>query len=114
MVMRCNNMWGDTNAEADQAGKATQDSSSVSRADPSQTMSDLVDRNGREALLRGKINSGESLRLSGTAKGDVKLSNSGGSLILYDQHGCVVDHVTWSRPEVRRLGEDVAFMFDHG
>lgn len=74
----------------------------------------LVDGKGRETVVQDSINAGESLRLKGRAKGKVKLNNTGGSLILFDQHHCVIDHVTWSKPEIRRLGEGVAFMFDHG
>lgn len=42
----------------------------------------LVDGKGREAILKGTINSGESIRLKGAKKGKVLLSNSGGSLML--------------------------------
>jgi len=33
--------------------------------------------------------------------------------MLYDNHGCVIDHVTWSKQEIKRLDEGIAFMFDH-
>ncbi len=74
----------------------------------------LVDGQGREAVLDDSINAGESLCLRGRDKGTIKLSNTGGSLMLFDQHRCVVDHVSWSEPEIQRLDEGVAFMFDHG
>ncbi len=74
----------------------------------------LVDGQGREVVLQHSINAGESLRLKGPDRGKIRLSNAGGSLVLFDQHDCIIDHVTWSRPEVRRLGDGVAFMFDHG
>ena len=74
----------------------------------------LVDGKGREALLKGSIGSGESIVFKGTAKGKVKLANTGGSLMLFDDHGCVIDHVTWSGPQIKRLEEGVAFLFDSG
>lgn len=74
----------------------------------------LVDGHGRKATLTGSINSGESVRLKGKDKGKVQLSNAGGSLMLFDQHGCLIDHVTWSKPQIDRLGEGVAFLFDNG
>lgn len=72
----------------------------------------LVDGQGREGALSGSIGSGESARLKGSGKGKVKLSNSGGSLILYDNHGCLIDHVTWSRQQVARLDEGIALLFE--
>ncbi|MFT5197972.1 MAG: hypothetical protein ACI87O_000620 [Planctomycetota bacterium] len=42
----------------------------------------LVDGQGREARLDASIGAGESLRLHGRSQGKVKLSNSGGSLML--------------------------------
>ena len=72
----------------------------------------LVDGQGRHVDLEGPVGSGESVKLRGRAKGRIKLANAGGSLMLFDNHGCVVDHVTWSRPQVRRVPEGVAFMFD--
>ncbi len=74
----------------------------------------LVDGYGREGLLNGSISSGESIRLKGTSKGKIKLSNSGGGLMLYDKEGCVIDHVTWSKKQVGRIVEGFAFMFDTG
>ncbi|MCZ6618469.1 MAG: DNA/RNA non-specific endonuclease [Gammaproteobacteria bacterium] len=72
----------------------------------------LIDGKGRVAELTDSIGSGESKRLKGRALGKVRLSNSGGSLALQDSHGCLIDHVTWSRPQIRRLEEGVAFLFD--
>ena len=74
----------------------------------------LVDGQGREARLRGKIKSGESKTLAGTSKGDIKLPNRGGSLILYDEHNCIIDHVTWTKHDLNRVQEDVAYMFERG
>ena len=72
----------------------------------------LVDGKGREALLSDSIGSGESLRLKGNAMGKIKLSNSGGSLMLYDNHGQVIDHVTWSKQNIARQEEGVAYLFE--
>lgn len=74
----------------------------------------LVDGIGREATLDGAVLSGESLKLKGRAKGKVKLANAGGSLMLYDEHGCVIDHVSWSKHDLAKIGEGVAYMFERG
>jgi endonuclease G len=73
----------------------------------------LVDGKGRKATLIGSINSGESLRLKGKDKGKVQLSNKGGSLMLHDNHGRLIDHVTWSKKQIHRLDEGVAFLFEN-
>jgi endonuclease G len=73
----------------------------------------LVDGQGRKATLSGSIGSGESIRLKGPGKGKILLSNAGGSLTLYDKHGCLIDHATWSASQVRRMAEDVALVFDN-
>jgi endonuclease G len=75
---------------------------------------ELVDGQGRKVTLDGSINSGESLRLKGSKKGSVKLPNAGGSLMLFDRHGCVVDHVTWSKHDMRRIDEGIAYIFERG
>ena len=72
----------------------------------------LVDGQGRESLLTGSIELGESLCLRGRGIGKIKLANKGGSLMLYDNHGCLIDHVTWSKPKLARLDEGIAFLFD--
>jgi endonuclease G len=71
----------------------------------------IIDGHGRKAPLAGSIKSGESLRLKGKDKGKVKLGNVEGSLMLYDDHGCLIDHVTWSKKQIDRLEEGVAFLF---
>jgi endonuclease G, mitochondrial len=73
----------------------------------------LVDGKGREALLDGNINSGESIRLKGTKKGKVLLSNSGGSLMLYDNHNCLVDYANWSKHQIDILEEGIALVFEN-
>lgn len=72
----------------------------------------LVDGQGRTGLLSGSIDSGESIKLKGKRKGNVLLSNNGGSMMLYNKDDCMVDHVTWSKKQVRRTDKDVAFIFD--
>ena len=74
----------------------------------------LVDKEGREGLLSGSIEAGGSLRLKGRQKGKVKLPNAGGSLLLYDQHGCLIDHASWSRHDLRRVGPGIAYVFERG
>ena len=73
----------------------------------------LVDRSGRSTILKGKISSGESKKIQGTAKGTIKLSNTGGSLMLFDEDECIIDHVTWTSHQMQRAKEDVAFLFDN-
>lgn len=72
----------------------------------------LVDGQGRAVRLSGVVESGESLRLAGEAKGKVRLADSGGSLMLHDNGMQVVDHATWSGHDVRRVGRGVAYMFE--
>jgi len=74
----------------------------------------LVDGQGREATLSGSISVGESTVFKGRAKGKIKLANTGGSLMLFDKHGCVIDHVTWSKSQLNRIEEGTAFLFDRG
>lgn len=74
----------------------------------------MIDGEGREAKISGSIESGETLRLKGRSKGKLKLANEGGSLILYDDHGCIIDHVTWSKYDMRRISEGMAYMFERG
>jgi len=74
----------------------------------------MIDGESREAKVNGVIESGRSLRLKGSAKGKVKLANEGGSLILYDDFGRIIDHVTWSRFDMRRISEGMAYMFERG
>ncbi|MDH3659491.1 MAG: DNA/RNA non-specific endonuclease [Alphaproteobacteria bacterium] len=74
----------------------------------------LVDGQGRKVTLDGSINSGESLRLKGSNKGNIKLPNAGGSLMLFDNHGCVIDHVTWAKHDIRRVDEGIAYLFERG
>ena len=74
----------------------------------------LVDGQGREAILDGKIEVGQSAVFKGKDKGTIKLANDGGRLMLFDDHGCVIDHVTWSSAQLSRLEEGIAFLFDSG
>lgn len=73
----------------------------------------IIDGKGRKATLTGLISSGESLRLDGEAKGKIQLSNAGGSLMLYDDDGCLIDYVTWSKKQIDRLEEGIAFIFEN-
>ena len=69
----------------------------------------LIDSQGRVAELTDSIGFGESKRFKGCSLGKVLLRNSGGSLSLQDNHGCFVDLVTWSKPQIERVEEGVAF-----
>ncbi len=73
----------------------------------------LVDGQGREGTIQGAIGSGESMRIKGNQLGKVMLSNSGGNLSLVDNHGRLVDYVSWSKPQVRRVPEGTALLFDN-
>lgn len=74
----------------------------------------LVDGQGREATIKDSVEAGDMLKLKGRKKGKVKLPNNGGSLILYDDHSRIVDHVTWSRHDLKRIEEGMAYMFERG
>ncbi len=73
----------------------------------------IVDGKGRKVTLNGNINSGESIKIGGDAKGTIQLSNSGGGLMLYDNVGTLIDHVSWSKEQVKRLEEGIAFLFEN-
>lgn len=72
----------------------------------------LVDGRGRTATLDASLPPGHSICLDGDELGTIKLSNSGGSMMLFDASNALIDHVTWSKAEVNRLAEGVALMFD--
>ncbi len=74
----------------------------------------LVDGHGRKAVLNESVPSGELIKLKGRKKGKVKLANAGGSLILYDEHNCIIDHVTWSRHDLKRIEPGMAYLFERG
>ncbi len=74
----------------------------------------LIDGSGRVAQISGRLETGEILRLQGQDLGTVKLSNQGGSLILYDDHKCIIDHVTWSKHDLARIEEGMAYLFERG
>ncbi len=74
----------------------------------------LVDGQGREAVLKGSIGAGESAVFKGRNKGKLKLANTGGSLMLFNKQSRVIDHVTWSKAQVSRIKEGVAYLFDSG
>ena len=73
----------------------------------------LVDGKGRKTSLSGIIKSGESLRLDSDSKGKIQLSNTGGSLQLFDKKDNLIDHVTWAKKQIDRLEEGIAFLFDN-
>ncbi|MEO0418679.1 MAG: DNA/RNA non-specific endonuclease [Pseudomonadota bacterium] len=74
----------------------------------------LTDRMGRKSVFTGAINSGETLRLAGRELDPVKLPNRGGSLILRDEEGQVIDHVTWNGNDLKRVDRGMAYMFERG
>lgn len=74
----------------------------------------LVDGEGRSTTINDSIESGQALCLKGASKGKVRLPNQGGSLMLYDEHDRIVDHVTWSKFDLRRIGEGMAYLFERG
>lgn len=73
----------------------------------------LIDGHGREAIVTGSIESGGAMRLKGRTLGKVKLNNSEGSLSLLDNHKCLIDYVSWSKPQIKRVAEGTAFLFDN-
>ncbi|WP_136465232.1 hypothetical protein [Flagellimonas onchidii] len=73
----------------------------------------LMDGQGRSTALKGKIKSGDSKKIEGTVKGTIKLSNKGGSLMLFDKSENIVDHATWTEFQMKHVPENVAFLFDN-
>ena len=74
----------------------------------------LKDHVGRSTVLKHVLDPGESIKLLGKDLGTVKLANQGGALMLHDAEGRVIDHVTWAKNDIWRLGEGRAFMFERG
>ncbi len=74
----------------------------------------LTDRVGRKLVFKGAINSGESLRISGRDLDPVKLPNRGGSLMLRDRDGVLIDHVTWNGNDLKRVERGMAYLFERG
>ena len=76
----------------------------------------VVDGHGNKVVLPDNISisAGESSVLKGNAKGNIRLDSPFGSLMLFDDQGCIIDHVTWSEPQIRRLEEGNAFLFEQG
>ena len=99
------------NAQGDEAGGEWISMQNVGSSEIGVAGWTLVDSHQRKAVLDGHVGPGASLLLNGTGSGTIKLSNSGGGLMLYDDHGCVIDHVTWSTHDVERAGEGVAVIF---
>jgi hypothetical protein len=60
----------------------------------------LKDAAGRKSNLKGKIRAGSGTRILFSGKG-VILSNSGGTISLYDNHGNLMHEVNYSSREVR-------------
>ncbi len=73
----------------------------------------LIDGQGREVTVEGSIESGGALRLKGSTLGKLRLPNSGGNLSLLDKRGGLVDYVSWSNAQLRRVAEGTAFLFDN-
>ena len=74
----------------------------------------LVDGAGRSTTLAGRLKPGEARTLSGGDLGTIRLANQGGRLMLYGDDQRIIDHVTWSKRDVDRLGEGIAFLFERG
>ena len=74
----------------------------------------LVDGKDREAILTGEIAPGATLRIAGEMRGGIKLSNTGGSLMLRDAEGTIIDHATWTKRDVERVQEGMAYIFERG
>ena len=74
----------------------------------------LIDGQNRSASVSGRIAPGESLILKGRNLGKVKLPNSGGNLMLYDGRGGLVDHVTWSKNDLKKIDKNLAYCFERG
>lgn len=73
----------------------------------------LVDQRDRTLKLEGILNSGETLTIRGSDLSPVRLTNDEGSLMLFDEHDCRIDHVTWSRAQMRSKERGRAFLFDN-
>ncbi|MFV8164297.1 DUF2278 family protein [Mycobacterium sp. 134] len=68
----------------------------------------LVDRNGRESKLDAELAGGASAVIVLDGSG-AQLGNSGGNLLLVDDHGTQVDSVTYSQTEAGAVDRYVRF-----
>ncbi len=74
----------------------------------------LIDGQRREVTINDSIEPGAALRLKGRTKGKIRLPNEGGSLTLYDHNDRLMDRVTWSKFDLRRIREGTAYLFERG
>jgi len=74
----------------------------------------LTDHKGRTSQLTGQIDPGTAICLDRARLGSVRLTNSGGNLVLRDRVGRVVDYASWNQTALRRVGRGTAYQFEVG
>lgn len=74
----------------------------------------LRSKDGRKAILRGRIGPGRMHMIEGADMGTLRLGNQGGDLMLRTEDNVVVDHVTWTRDALRQVGPGISYEFELG
>lgn len=74
----------------------------------------LRDMKGRSIELKGYIAPAGTMRIANEALGNIRLTDTGGNLILRDADGQQVDHVSWTGPAIKKVARGTAYQFEVG
>jgi len=74
----------------------------------------LRSKSGRKAILKGQIAPGQMHMIRGEYMGTLKLGNQGGDLMLRTAENLLVDHVTWTRESLTKVGPGLSYEFELG
>ena len=69
----------------------------------------LEDKNNKQVSLNMIIKSGETLKIRLSGLGSPQLSNKGGSIILINNKGAVVDKVAYTKTQAQKIGWTIVF-----
>ncbi|MFD1159047.1 lamin tail domain-containing protein [Roseovarius aestuarii] len=71
-------------------------------------------KNGRKAVLQGRVGPGRMHMIGGADIGTLRLGNQGEDLMLRKADNVLVDHVTWTREALLRGGPGIFYEFELG
>ncbi len=74
----------------------------------------MRDMRGREIALSGSIAAAGTMRIANDALSPIRLSDTGGNLILRDQNGQQIDHVSWTESAIKKVARGTAYQFEVG
>ncbi len=75
---------------------------------------ELSDALGRKAFLTGTIAPAGTLRIEKAALAPIRLADKGGNLILRDETGQQIDHVSWTEQAINKVEPGKAYQFEVG